>query len=110
GFVYALLELAERVTFGADPRNALGIARVENAAPATRTRSVARIFSDGGHDLPWFHDRDFWRAYLDLLAASRFNRFALTLGLAYDFPRGVTGDYLHFAYPYLVTVPGYEQV
>ena len=108
GFVYALLELAERVKFGADTRAALAIARVENAAPATRTRSIARLFSDGGHDLPWFHDRDFWPAYLDLLAASRFNRFALTLGLAYDFPRGVTGDYLHFAYPYLVTVPGYD--
>ncbi len=108
GFVYGLLELAERVTFGADPRAALRLARTETAAPATRTRSIARIFSDGGHDLPWFHDRDFWRAYLDLLAASRFNRFALTLGLAYDFPRGVTGDYLHFAYPYLLTVPGHD--
>ena len=30
------------------------------------------------------------------------------LGLGYDFPRGVTGDYLHFPYPYLVEVPGYD--
>lgn len=110
GFVYALLELAERVRFGRDAGTALTIARMEEAHPATRVRAVSRIFSDGGHDLPWFHDRDFWRAYLDLLAASRFNRFHLALGLAYDFPRGVTGDYLHFPYPYLVTVPGYEQV
>ena len=110
GFVYALLELAERVTFGTDPRAALTVARVENAAPATRTRSIARIFSDEGHDKPWLWDRDFWRAYLDLLAACRFNRFALTLGLAYDFPTGVTGDYLHFPYPYLVSVPGYDDV
>jgi hypothetical protein len=109
GFVYALLELAERVKFG-DPRAALTITRVENATPATRIRSVGRIFSDAPHDLPWFHDRDFWRNYLDLLAASRFNRFALTLGLAYDFPRGVTGDYLHFPYPYLVSPAGYDQV
>ncbi len=26
------------------------------------------------------------------------------------FPRGVTGDYLHFLYPYLVDVPGYADV
>ena len=110
GFVYALLELAERVKFGGDARAALTVTTVENAAPATRVRSIGRLFSDAPHDLPWFHDRDFWRGYLDLLAASRFNRFNLTLGLAYDFPRGVTGDYLHFPYPYLVTVPGYEQV
>ncbi len=110
GFVYALLELAERVTFGADPRAALTITRIENAAPATRTRSITRLFSDEGHDKPWLWDRNFWTAYLDLLAACRFNRFALTLGLAYDFPTGVTGDYLHFAYPYLVSVPGYPDV
>ena len=110
GFVYALLELAERVTFGSDPRAALNVVRLESAAPATRIRSIARIFSDEGHDKPWLWDRDFWRAYLDLLAACRFNRFALTLGLAYDFPTGVTGDYLHFPYPYLVSVPGYDDV
>ena len=32
----------------------------------------------------------------------------MTLGLGYDFPRGVVGDYLHFAYPYLLSVPGYD--
>jgi len=110
GFVYGLLELAERVRFGTDARAALTIITVENAAPATRIRSIGRLFSDAPHDLPWFHDRAFWPAYLDLLAACRFNRFNLTLGLAYDFPRGVTGDYLHFVYPYLLSVPGYDQV
>ena len=110
GLVYGLLELAERVKFGTDARSALILTTTENAHPATRVRSIARIFSDAPHDLPWFHDRDFWRNYLDLMAACRFNRFNLALGIAYDFPRGVTGDYLHFVYPYLLTVPGYPQV
>jgi hypothetical protein len=110
GMVYGLLELAERVKFGANPRAALTVTVLENAVPATRVRSIARIFADAPHDLPWFHDRDFWRNYLDLMAACRFNRFNLTLGIAYDFPRGVTGDYLHFVYPYLLSVPGYDQV
>ncbi len=43
-----------------------------------------------------------------MLAASRFNRFCLGFGLEYDFPKGVTSDYLHFPYPYLVAVPGYD--
>ncbi len=43
-----------------------------------------------------------------MLAASRFNRFNFTFGFGYDFPRGVTGDYFHFPYPYLVEVPGYD--
>ena len=52
----------------------------------------------------------FWTNYLDTLAVARFNRFNFSLGMGWDFPRGVTGDYLHFPYPYLVEVPGYEQV
>ena len=38
----------------------------------------------------------------------RFNRFNFSLGIGYDFPRGVTDDYLHFPYPYLFAVPGYD--
>ena len=110
GFVYALLELAERVKFGHDPAAALALAGPEEEKPATRVRSIARLFCDAPHDLPWFHDRDFWRNYLDLMVACRFNRFALTFGLAYDFPENITGDYFHLPYPYLLTVPGYEQV
>src|SRR5476651_1436902 len=56
GFVYALLELAERVKFGADPGAALTVARAETQTPKTTTRSIGRIFSDEGHDLPWFRD------------------------------------------------------
>jgi len=110
GFIYALLELTERVKFGNDPSAALAIAAPEEEKPATRTRCISRLFSDAPHDKPWFHNREFWVHYLDLMVACRFNRFALTLGLAYDFPEHVTGDYLHFPYPYLLTVPGYEQV
>ena len=67
--------------------------------------SVARLKTSHG-----ITTRHFWQGYLDRLVASRFNRFTLAYGLGYDFPRGVTGDYFHFAYPYLVEVPGYEGV
>ena len=75
-----------------------------------KVRSVSRGFCSEVEDKRWYYDRAFWTSYLDTLVAARFNRFALTFGLGYDFPRGVTGDYLHFPYPYLVEVPGYEQV
>ena len=71
-------------------------------------RSVARSFCSEVEDKAWYHDRDFWRGYLDNLIACRFNRFNFSFGIAYDFPRGVTDDYFHFPYPYLVTVPGYD--
>jgi hypothetical protein len=102
GFVYGLLEMADRFRFGSE----LGANVAE--APANRVRSISRAFVSDVEDKGWFYDKNFWREYLSMLASQRFNRFALTLGLGYDFPRGVVGDYLHFAYPYLVQVPGYD--
>jgi hypothetical protein len=108
GFVYGLLELAERVQFLPEPMAALHLDAAIEEKPANDIRSVCRLFCSEVEDLPWYYDKDFWRGYLDVLAASRFNRFNFSYGLAYDFPKGVTGDYLHFPYPYLVEVPGYD--
>ncbi len=85
---------------------ALHLTEAIEEAPANRVRSVARSFCSEIEDKAWFYDRDFWPPYLDNLVACRFNRFNFFFGIAYDFPRGVTDDYMHFPYPYLVTVPG----
>jgi hypothetical protein len=108
GFVYALTELADRVSYGADPLAAITLPRPLQDQPANRVRSVARAFVSDVEDKPWFYDRAFWREYLTALVTNRFNRFSLTFGLGYDFPRDVVGDYLHFPYPYLFDVPGYR--
>ena len=49
-----------------------------------------------------------WPAYLSMLAAQRFNRFNLALGIGYDFLPNVTDAYFLFAYPFLLDVPGYN--
>ncbi|HUI54626.1 MAG TPA: hypothetical protein VLY04_06620, partial [Bryobacteraceae bacterium] len=54
------------------------------------------------------YDRGFWQQYLSMLVAERFNRFNLALGLGYDFTSGIRDAYFHFAYPFLVAVPGYD--
>jgi hypothetical protein len=106
GFVYGVCELAERVDFGGPV--ALHLAeRIEETSP-NHVRSVARPFLSEIEDKAWFYDRQGWCSYLDMLVAARFNRFNFALGFGYDFPKGVTGDYLHFPYPYLVEVPGYH--
>jgi hypothetical protein len=107
-YVYALLELAERVKFGADAMQSLHIPQTVDERPANEIRTVSRYFCSEVEDKPWLYDREFWLGYLDLLAASRFNRFCLAFGLEYDFPRGVTNDYLHFPYPFLVELPDYN--
>ncbi len=108
GYVYGLLELAERVRFGTNRTFVLRFTNVLEERPANEVRSVGRYFCSELEDKSWYYDREFWLGYLDLLVASRFNRFCLAFGLEYDFPRGVTSDYLHFPYPYLVEVPGYD--
>jgi hypothetical protein len=108
GFIYGLLELAERVQFNPDPAAALQLTGTIEETPANEVRSIARAFCSEIEDKEWYYDKEFWRGYLDVLVASRFNRFNFAFGFGYDFPRGVTGDYFHFPYPYLVEVPGYD--
>ena len=110
GYIYGLLELAERVHASADPFDALRIAEPQEEHTPNAVRCVSRYFCSEIEDKPWYYDRQFWPAYLDALVASRFNRFGLSYGLEYDFPRGVTDDYLHLPYPYLVDVSGYSGV
>jgi hypothetical protein len=110
GLIYGLVELAERVQYGTGPGAGLQVAAAIEEKPANEVRCVSRYFCSELEDKSWYYDKDFWGDYLDTLVASRFNRFTLAYGLEYDFPRGVTDDYLHLPYPYLFDVPGYDGV
>jgi hypothetical protein len=108
GLVYALLELADRVNHAGDPRAALVVKQPVNEHPVNATRSISRLFTSDVEDKPWYNDKTFWQNYLTMLATNRFNRFNLGFGLGYDFTTGITDCYFHFAYPFLLPVPGYE--
>ena len=108
GLMYAVLELADRVRFADDPLAGLKTMKPVSEQPANTIRSVMRAFVSNVQDKPWFNDRAFWQSYLTMLATHRFNRFNLALGLGYDFTTGITDCYFHFAYPFLVSVPGYD--
>jgi hypothetical protein len=108
GFVYGLLELCDRIESGENPETALRASAPAVEKPANRIRCISRAFCSDLEDKPWYNDREMWPEYFKLLLKSRFNRFNLTLGLAYDVMRNVTDCYFHFAYPFLVSVPGYD--
>jgi hypothetical protein len=108
GLVYALLELTDRVRHCDAPLDALAVPKPLAERPANGIRSVARLFTSEVEDKPWFNDRQMWPEYLTLLATQRFNRFQLALGIGYDFLRHVTDGYFLFAYPFLLSVPGYD--
>ncbi len=107
GYVYGLTELADRVAFSSDPGTELAAAEMRGQ-PANTIRSCMRLFCSDVEDQAWFRDREFWTGYLTMLAAQRFNRFNLSFGLGYDFTTGIRDAYFHFAYPFLLAVPGYN--
>lgn len=111
GFAYALGDIEARVE--ADGLEGLAPGFEDMQKPAVPVRGIQRNFSSVHEDAPWFHDRQFWTQYLDHLAAQRFNRFHLALGMQYNYGTGwesrtATDNYLVFAYPFLLDVPGYH--
>jgi hypothetical protein len=112
GLAHGLAELADRVRHSADPIEAIGTAESALRAPAVAVRGVLRAFSSDVLDRPWLCDRGFWRRYLDELAMQRINRLHLALGMQYNYSHDddVRDNYLCFAYPFLLTVPGWEDV
>jgi hypothetical protein len=108
GLVYALLELADRVQYSDQPLDSLNIRNPVIEKPANTIRSVARLFVSDVEDKPWFYDREMWKHYLTIIAAQRFNRFNLSTGIGYDFLENVTDAYFLFAYPFFLSVPGYN--
>jgi hypothetical protein len=108
GLVFAILELADKVDHATEPLAALQIRRAIVEQPANKVRSMMRVFASDVEDKGWYGDKEFWQEYLSMLAAQRFNRFALALGLGYDFTSHLRDTYFHFAYPFLIPVPGYD--
>jgi hypothetical protein len=108
GLVYALLELADRVQNSVQPLDSLNIREPVIERPANVIRSLNRLFVSDVEDKPWYNDREMWPKYLTLLTTQRFNRFNLSLGIGYDFLQNVTDGYFLFAYPFLLSVPGYN--
>jgi hypothetical protein len=109
GLVYAILELADRVEYATGPvAGAFRFERPIVEQPANPIRSIARLFTSDVEDKAWYNDQEFWSDYLTELATHRYNRFTLTLGLGYNFPRHVPDAYFYFSYPFLLDVPGYD--
>jgi hypothetical protein len=107
GLLYAVLELVDRVQYDAQPVASLTNQKPLAEQPANAIRSLTRLFVSEVEDKGWFNDRAMWPEYLTMLATQRFNRFNLSLGIGYDFLRNVTDAYFLFAYPFLLSVPGY---
>src|SRR5512144_1955280 len=94
-------------TTGAVAAAPLGLSQ-KLSRPANAVRSMMRLFVSEVEDKPWFYDREMWPRYLAMLAENRFSRFNLSFGIGYDFLQAVTDAYFLFAYPFFLSIPGYQ--
>ena len=108
GLIYAVLELVDRVHNSTKPLDSLLVQKSIVEQPANVIRSLNRLFVSDIEDKIWYNDREMWPKYLTMLATQRFNRFNLSFGIGYDFLQNVTDGYFVFAYPFLLSVPGYN--
>ena len=111
GASYGLVGLADQLELAGDVAEAFAGLEGRSASAAMPVRGIMRSFSSVDEDLPWFTSREFWVDYLDWIAQARFSRFHLTLGMQYNYGadrNGATDNYLCFAYPFFVDVPGWN--
>ena len=108
GLVYGVHVLADRVRYASDPIAELQRPDRIVEQPANPIRSIARLFTSDVEDKAWYYDKSFWEQYLTMLITQRINRFALTFGIGYNAPRSIRDSYFYFAYPFLLSVPGYN--
>jgi hypothetical protein len=108
GLMYALLELADRVSHGDNPMQQLRVQKPIVEEPFNQVRSIGKLFVSDVEDKPWFNDLEMWPAYFAMLANQRINRFSLNFGIGFDSLQNVTDSYFLFLYPFLLDVPGYK--
>jgi hypothetical protein len=111
GASYGLVGVVDQLRLIRDHAEAFADLDGRTASAAMPVRGIMRSFSSVDEDLPWFTSREFWLDYLDWIAQARFSRFHLALGMQYNYGadrNGATDNYLCFAYPFLLDVPGWN--
>ena len=103
GLMYALLDIAERVSWAKDPAKPFSEVRDTTEQPYTRERSLSVYTMNRAWWESRFYDERYWTRYFDTLAANRFNKFLIVFG--YE-----NGGFLAPCYPYFFDTPGFPGV
>ncbi len=103
GLMYALLDVADRVSWSADPADPFAHVRNTAEKPAVTERALSIYTMNRAYWESRFYDEAYWTRYLDTLAANRFNSLVIIFG--YE-----NGGFLAPAYPYFFDVEGFGDV
>jgi hypothetical protein len=103
GLMYALLDVADRIGWAADPLTPLSEMRAAREAPAVAERALSIYTMHRAWFERRFFDERYWERYFDMLARDRYNSFVLIFG--YE-----NAGYFAPAYPYFFDVDGFPDV
>jgi len=103
GLMYALLDVADRIRWAADPERPLSEVQDTAETPFVSDRALSIYTMHQACFEERFFDKSYWARYFDMLAANRFNRFVLIFG--YE-----NWGYFSPPYPYFFDVEGFPQV
>jgi hypothetical protein len=103
GIMYALLDVADRITWGTDKLHPLSKVREITEKPAVPERALSLYTMNRRYWESRFYDEAYWIKYLDMLARDRFNMFTIIFG--YE-----NGGFLAPPYPYFFNVESFPGV
>ncbi len=99
GLMYALLDVADRVSWSTDAKAPLSEVKEITEKPDAKERAVSIYTMNRAYWESRFYDQAYWAKYLDMLAKNRFNSLVLIFG--YE-----NGGFLAPCYPYFFDVEG----
>ena len=103
GLMYAELDAADRIGWGADRSRPLSELRETIEKPAVPERALSIYTMNRAYWESRLYDEDYWARYLDLLAQNRFNSLVVIFG--YE-----NGGFLAPCYPYFFDVEQFPDV
>ena len=103
GLMYALLDVADRVSWSNDAKAPLSEVKEITEKPDAKERAVSIFTMNRAYWETRFYDQAYWAKYLDMLAKNRFNSLVVIFG--YE-----NGGFLAPCYPYFFNVEGFPGV
>lgn len=103
GLMYALLDIAKRVSWATNKQSPLSEVKEITEQPAVTERALSIYTMNRTYWESRLYDEKYWAGYFDMLAESRFNTFVVIFG--YE-----NGGFLAPCYPYFFNVEGYPKV
>lgn len=103
GLMYALLEVANRISWSTDGNSPMSEVKETTESPDVSERAISIYTMNRAYWESRFYDEAYWERYLDMLAQNRFNSVVVIFG--YE-----NGGFLAPAYPYFFDVEGFPDV